>query len=186
MNAELVEAAVKTTRGVLEGVHPEQLGDPSPCRSWTIGEVISHMIETHRNFVAILAGGELASTSAPDAGPDFLAEYDDASAATIAAFRAPGALERTLRLPFGTVPGAVAAQLAATDTLIHGWDVARATGQPTDLAPTEAVELLENARQLLPDEVRGPEGQAPFGPECQAGPDATNADRLAAFLGRQP
>jgi uncharacterized protein (TIGR03086 family) len=186
MNAELVEAAVQTTRGVLEGVRPEQLGEPSPCRSWTVGEVISHMIETHRNFVAILAGGDLATTSAPSAGANFLAEYDDASAATIAAFRQPGALERTLRLPFGTVPGAVAAQMAATDTLVHGWDVARATGQPTDLAPTEAVELLENARQLLPDAVRGPEGQAPFGPERQAGPEATNADRLAAFLGREP
>jgi uncharacterized protein (TIGR03086 family) len=185
MNAELIEAAVRTTRGVLEGVRPEQLGDPSPCRSWTVGDVISHMIETHRNFVAFLTGGEPAVPT-PPAGPGFLAEFDDASAATIAAFSAPGALERTLRLPFGTVPGAVAAQMAATDTLVHGWDVARATGQPTDLAPAESVELLENARQLLPDAVRGPDGQAPFGPACEAPAGATNADRLAAFLGRQP
>jgi uncharacterized protein (TIGR03086 family) len=186
MNSELIEAAVQSTRGVLEGVRPEQLEDPSPCRSWTVGDVINHMIETHRNFVAMMAGGELARPTAAVAAPGFLADFDDASAATIAAFRAPGALERILRLPFGEVPGAVAAQLAATDTLIHGWDVARATGQPTDLAPVESVELLENARKMLPDSARGPEGQAPFGPECQAGPGATNADRLAAFLGREP
>jgi uncharacterized protein (TIGR03086 family) len=150
-----------------------------------VAEVIGHMIETHRNFVAFLNGG--APLPGPTvAGADFLAQYDEASTATVAAFRAPGALERTLRLPFGEVPGAVAAQMAATDTLVHGWDVARATGQPTDLAPAESVELLENARRMLPDAARGPEGQAPFGPECAAGPDATNADRLAAFTGRQP
>jgi uncharacterized protein (TIGR03086 family) len=69
--------------------------------------------------------------------------------------------------------------------MTHGWDVAKATGQSTDLDPELAAELLEGARLAIPDAFRGPDTQAPFGPEQPVPANATNADKLAAFLGRK-
>ena len=66
----------------------------------------------------------------------------------------------------------------------HGWDLARATGQPTDLDPGLAAGLLSQARLAIPDAYRGPDGQALFGPAREAPAGAGPADQLAAFLGR--
>jgi uncharacterized protein (TIGR03086 family) len=74
--------------------------------------------------------------------------------------------------------------MAALDQFTHGWDLARATGQPTGLDPGLAVELLGHARQAITGDFRGPDGTAAFGPAVEAPAGAGPADQLAAFLGR--
>ena len=98
---------------------------------------------------------------------------------------APGAMEQMVELPFATLPGAVFVGIASTDQFTHAWDLARALGQDTDLAPDFAQQLLDNARKTLPDEVRGEEGVALFGARQDAGANGSNGDQLAAFLGRR-
>ena len=70
-----------------------------------------------------------------------MAAYRESAEAVVAAFGRPGALGRTVQVPFGTVPGAVAVHLRLTEVLVHGWDLAQATGQvaafPEDLAEQE-------------------------------------------------
>jgi uncharacterized protein (TIGR03086 family) len=68
---------------------------------------------------------------------------------------------------------------------VHGWDLAHATGQSTDIDPELAGQLLEAARLFVQPAFRGEDGKAPFGPEQQAPPNARPADQLAAFLGRR-
>ena len=64
---------------------------------------------------------------------------------------------------------------------------AKATGQPTDLEPELATQLLATVGSFLPDEARGEDSSgAPFGPKQEAPEGASEADRLAAFLGRTP
>ena len=134
-------------------------------------------------FAALITGQTPAEVG-DFSGGDFVAAFDENSAACLAAFRTDGAMERLVQLPFGGLPGAAFVRLAATDTFTHGWDLAKATGQLTDLAPALAAELLTNAHAMIQDSFRGPEGQARFGPEREAPAGASNADRLAAFLGR--
>jgi uncharacterized protein (TIGR03086 family) len=93
-------------------------------------------------------------------------------------------MDKVMTLPFGQLPGAVFVNIAATDTFVHGWDLAKATGQPTDLEPGLATELLAGARVALPDTMRGPDGQAAFGPKVDVPESAPPADQLAGFLGR--
>ena len=93
-------------------------------------------------------------------------------------------MEKTLTLPFGQMPGSAFVGIAATDTFTHGWDLAKATGQDTDLAPALAEQLLNGARQFIQPAFRSPEG-AVFGPEQPAPAGASNADQLASFLGRK-
>ncbi|MFT4865258.1 MAG: hypothetical protein ACI8RE_001446, partial [Ilumatobacter sp.] len=64
------------------------------------------------------------------------------------------------------------------------WDLAKATGQSTDLAPELAAQLLEASRQMIQPGFRGEDGAAPFGVEQEYPEGACNADQLAAFLGR--
>ena len=129
--------------------------------------------------------GRPPSPAAPDfAAGDFVASFDEGAAQAVAAFQTEGAMDRRVRLPFGELPGSQFLYLAATDTFVHGWDLAMATGQPTDLAPELAAQLLDGARNAIGDSMRGPDGAAPFGPEQKAPEGASNADQLAAFLGR--
>lgn len=76
---------------------------------------------------------------------------------------------------------------ASTDfehIFVHGWDLAVATDQNTDLDPELATLLLEQAKFLILNGYRGPNGVAPFGPALAAKAGATRADRLVAYLGR--
>jgi uncharacterized protein (TIGR03086 family) len=73
--------------------------------------------------------------------------------------------------------------LMTTDTLTHAWDLAKATGQDTNLAPELASQLLEQSRQSILPAFRSEEGNI-FGLEQDAPADASPADQLAAFLGR--
>jgi uncharacterized protein (TIGR03086 family) len=115
-----------------------------------------------------------------------MAAYDAATARAISSFRAEGALSKPVKLPFAEMPGAVYASIATGDAFAHGWDLAKATGRPTDLDPGLAEELIVAITPLLAGQLRGPEGQAPFGPQVAVPGHAPAADRLAGFLGRQP
>jgi uncharacterized protein (TIGR03086 family) len=180
-NDEL-EAAFQSTRTVLSRVKEQQLGLATPCRSWNVGQLVSHMVAAPRVGVAALRGGEWSDDGTDYSKGDFLAAYDETTEQTVVAFSEPGALERTVRLPFTEVPGAFLRMMITTDQFTHGWDLARATAQPTDLQPELAEELLSQV--AIPDEFRGEDGVAPFGPERPARAGAGAADRLAALLGR--
>lgn len=182
MSTQPLEQAVATTREVLANVKADQLDDPTPCASWKVRDLINHIVGGHRFFGAGLRG-EQPGGEVDDASGDYVGAFDEVTSSTVAGFGAPGALDKSYTLPFGTMPGSAFMGLATTDTFVHAWDLAKATGQSTDLDPQLAEALLAQSKAAIQDAFRGPEG-APFGPEAEAPADATAADRLAAFLGR--
>jgi uncharacterized protein (TIGR03086 family) len=161
---------------VLSNVKPDQLDLSSPCTEWNAKAVIDHVIGGNQ-WVQQLAGRE------PAAPPDDLAAAHAATAAGAQeVFAAPDGLTRPFELPFATMPGAAFIGMRTSDVYTHAWDLAKATGQSTDLDPELAAEALAAARERLKPSFRG-EGR-PFGEEkpCPAGRPV--ADQLAAFLGR--
>ena len=185
MSTQPLEAAIQSTRAVLAATRRDQLGLPTPCASWDVAGLVNHLIGTQRFFLDAMNGQPPTTGDAPDfAAGDFLAAFDQASTACLAAFGEEGALAKTVKLPFGEMPAAAVVGLAATDAFTHGWDLARATGQATDLAPELAVGLLAASKQRIQPGFRGEDGKAPFGTEQQPPAGATDADKLAAFLGR--
>jgi len=186
MATENLARAFASTRGVLTNVKSDQLDDSTPCRSWKVRDLLNHIVGGAHWFGASTDAGEAQAPSDKDwTGPDMLAQFDAGVARAIAAFDAPGAQEKIVKLPFGEFPGAIYMGLATTDTFVHGWDLAKATNQSTDLDPELAEQILEGARLLVPDQFRGDEPM-PFGPPVDPPRNATAADRLAAFMGRQP
>jgi uncharacterized protein (TIGR03086 family) len=187
MSAELLARCFASTRGVLANVTPEQLGGPeTPCASWNVRELVDHIVNGTTWFATI---AETGTPPGEDVFPAFNADnvvevFDAGSDRAVQAFAADGAMERIMHLPFGDLPGAAFVYIACGDTFTHGWDLAKATGQSTDLDPATAAELLEIVSPMLPDAFRGDEGQAPFGPRQDAPAGATAADKMAAFMGR--
>ena len=189
VSSQLLRRACDSTGTVLAAVQPADLGWPTPCALWTVRDVVNHVLGSAAFFAELAEAGEVADRDEED--PDFTAgdfngAFSHHAGRLVAAFNAPGAMDKIMKMPVGDLPGSVCVWIAAGDVFTHGWDLAKATGQPTDLEPELAGALLARIMPLLPDSMRGPEGQAPFGPRVEVADSAPTADRLAAFQGRHP
>ncbi|HEY3097199.1 MAG TPA: TIGR03086 family metal-binding protein [Acidimicrobiia bacterium] len=182
----LLDEAVASTGKVVAGVRPNQLGDATPCTQWDVATLLNHVIGVAGAFSDV---GEGAPIKPPDPrvatfdGDDYAAAYDFATAELLDAWRRPSVLDTTVVLPIGDVPGTVAASINFVDVLVHGWDLARATGQDVELSPHLAEPALQFSRGLVNDELRG---AGAFGPEVLVPANMPASDRLVAFLGRTP
>ena len=86
------------------------------------------------------------------------------------------------RLPFGTLPGRMAAAAYMQELTVHGWDLAYATGQTGALDPRLAAASLDVARRIVPAEGRG--GPVPLGPVVEVPADADPYRQLTGWLDR--
>jgi uncharacterized protein (TIGR03086 family) len=187
-SADVLERACRSTASVLELVRSADLDRPTPCASWNVRDVVNHIVGG-TGFFAELAEKGAVTDRGDDAdctATDFSATFRREAERLVAAFRAEGAMTKPMKLPFGELPGSVCVWIAAGDIFTHGWDLAKATGQPTDLDSEIAARLLAQIEPILPDAMRGPDGAAAFGPRVEIGSSAPAADRLAAFEGRHP
>jgi uncharacterized protein (TIGR03086 family) len=176
---------LESVLGVLDplvaAVASDQWDAPTPCQGWDVRALLGHLVGGNRLYAAALSGA--AKPGGDPLGADPVGAYRESAAAVVAAFRAPGALERPVTVPFGTVPGATALDLRVVEVLVHGWDLARATGR-TVAFPNEVVEQeIAFSRQALP---RIPSERRPFEASRPVPEDAPPLDRLVALLGREP
>jgi uncharacterized protein (TIGR03086 family) len=163
---------------VVGGIRDDQLDEPTPCEKYTVAGVLEHMLGGATAFAAGFRGEAPPGPVPPD-GP-LPVRVMSALGSLVEAMHAPGALERDIEAPFGTVPGDDFARFVVLDGLVHGWDLAIATGQPYD--PPEA---LVRAVQAFADDALPPlrDGET-FAPPTPVSNNATPIERLAAFTGR--
>lgn len=175
-----LRSALDLAGAAIAGVADDQWSLPTPCAGWDVRTLVDHYRQGATWFI------EALGADVPAADADDLATVHDA---LVAAFAAPGALERTVTVPIGEVPATIALHLRTVEALVHGWDVAVATGQPyaaPDALVEPAIAFSELALQMLPPD------QVPFDPPVAlptitATPTPTLAlDRLVALLGRTP
>jgi uncharacterized protein (TIGR03086 family) len=181
---EALNRSLESTRAILAKVQPGDLDAATPCASWDVSALVHHFVGTARWWAAIVTGAGAAGEVGYPAG-DTASAYEESIEIATSAFATEGVLEETFRLDLGEFRGAALLGLAATEQFTHGWDLARAIGQHTDLDPELATELLIQAKLAVTDAYRGADGVALFGPATQAPAGASPADQLAAFLGRQ-
>jgi len=175
-----LEQTFAHTGRVVAGVRPEQLDYPTPCDAWTVRDLLDHMIGVVAN-IASQASGKPQEDFVLDA--DAARQFDALAAATLDAWRTPGALDRIVEIPAGRMPGHVLAGINLLDTATHAWDLATATGQPAELPESVATAALEASTQIIATpEIR----QGRFNDELPAPADASTTERLVAYLGRTP
>jgi uncharacterized protein (TIGR03086 family) len=176
---EALDLTFQHAQQVIGNVRPDQLDNKTPCPEWTVRDLLAHQI-------GVVAGMGAAASGQPrpdfTLAPDPAAQFAEVSAATLQAWRAPGALDRTVNGGPGPMPGRVLAGINVVDTATHTWDLATATGQPAALPEGIAEVAVEVSRQIMTPELRN----GRFGQEVTppAGADATT--QLVAFLGRTP
>lgn len=169
-------------------VRPEQATLPTPCRSWDVGALVTHLVNGTSQFTAAAAGGRPDwSAPTPEIGGDWAGAFRAGATGLRAAWQQAGDLSEEIDLPIGRVQKSFVANQQLAEFAVHSWDLATATGQRVRF-PAEACEAaLAWARTALRPQFRGDEASGmAFGPETQVPDDAPAEDRLAAFFGRHP
>jgi uncharacterized protein (TIGR03086 family) len=167
---------------LVAGVEPGQWPNSTPCAEWDVSQLVDHLIAGNRHFAALIQGQAAAGPADQDPAGDRTASYRTSAAALHAAFARPGALENIHQSPIGPAPGRAIVQLRISEQLLHGWDLAHATGQAPNLPADLAGRALALSRAQLGDASR--DGM-PFDPPQPVQDDAPAIDRLAAFFGRR-
>jgi uncharacterized protein (TIGR03086 family) len=184
-----LDTVLRTVGDLVATVPADHWEAPTPCPDWNVRELVGHMVLGHQLFSGVLRGTTVVTPECLDPasrdvlGDDPAGSYRVATDDLLAAFRRPDALDDVVEVPFGVVPGIVAVHLRAVEEIVHGWDLATATGR-TVRFPDDVVErALGFTRAALADV---PPDRSPFAPAQPVPDHAPALDRLVALVGRSP
>jgi uncharacterized protein (TIGR03086 family) len=152
----------------------------SPCEGWTARDVVRHVVDSQARLLR-LVGRETGPV--PDVADDPAGAWEAARAAVQADLDDPvrASVEYEGRFGRSTFEQAID-RFANWDLVVHGWDLARATGQDERLDPDDVRRVLASANALT-DAMRGPDT---FGPPVEVPPEADEQARMLGLLGRRP
>jgi uncharacterized protein (TIGR03086 family) len=153
----------------------EKLDSPTECKEWSARDLVNHLIDGAEYFAGT-AKGKKVDPPAPNP-PDLLngdpvSAFEESRRSVLEAYKDPKALEKN-----GMTLG-----IAFSDTLIHGWDLAKGTGQDAKMPPDLAEAAFNMLNGRLTDENRG----RAFEPPVEVPKDASAQERLLAYVGRKP
>jgi uncharacterized protein (TIGR03086 family) len=152
-----------------------RMDSDTPCDSWDVRTLLNHMLDTQRYFIGAARGQDQAppSPTPPDiVGSDPLATFEAGRLDLLRAFSEPGVLEKT-----GPVLG-----IAFADQLLHGWDLAKATGQDATMPDG----LADSAYEMIHGRFTEEQRQGVFKPAIAVPANAPSQDKLLAYTGRNP
>ncbi|WP_405645980.1 TIGR03086 family metal-binding protein [Streptomyces uncialis] len=201
-----------------EGVREDQLDAPTPCPDYAVRHLLGHLVSLSVAFrdAARRELGPTTDTSPGSSLPELPADWRVALPGALAemaeAWRDPAAWEGETRAGGVPLPGAVAGLVAVDELVVHGWDLARATGQ--EYAPDEAAlraseALLTPVEDPAADPTEDPatedpapkdssedsagdpagdasSGEGLFGPPVPVPDGAPLLDRVIGLSGRDP
>ena len=166
----VLSRALDQAGDVLAAVHPDQLGQPTPCGDWDVAQLIGHLVNAPVRFLEMARGAEPDWSAAPrPVAGNWVADFRSNADDLIHYWHQAGATADA---------GQVDWQIA--EIAVHTWDVARATDQSPSLLPEVAERGLAFMSAMLTPENRG----KAFAPPVGVPDDASVYDRLAAFAGR--
>jgi uncharacterized protein (TIGR03086 family) len=179
------EQALEHTRKYVAGVQEGQWHDPTPDEEWDVRALVNHIVSGNFWVMPLVEGKtieEVGNRYDGDLlGDDPAAAYQQSAKEAAAAFNGPGAMQTACAVSYGPVPGEIYAGHRFVDVLIHGWDLAKATGQDTTL-PADLVEacfeVVEPQKDLL-------SASGMFGGDVKVPDGADRQTQLLAELGRQ-
>jgi len=173
---------------LVAGIGPGQWHDATPCADWDVRTLVHHLLYEQRWVAPLFEGltvGEVGDRYEGDLMGDDASTWPGLLASSIAEAQQvvarPGALARTVHLSFGDTPGEEYLTQLMADLAVHGWDLARGTGQD-DTIDSGAVALLlpwaEANEALLA-------GSGMFAPPVELEAGASDQARLLGILGRR-
>jgi uncharacterized protein (TIGR03086 family) len=190
-----LEPAAREVIGLLDGVADDQLTDPTPNAGTSVAALLDHLMGLALAFTWAARKTTAAEDPAGAAGPgqaaagrldpEWRAELPRRLDDLVAAWREPAAWEGMTEAGGVRMTGEQTAAVALDELVLHGWDLARATGQPfsCDPASTQVV-LAFTAEAARPENAGSREGL--FGPVVDVPEGAPAFDRALGLAGRDP
>jgi uncharacterized protein (TIGR03086 family) len=184
--ASLINAAAPALKSVATGVQSDQLAGPTPCSDFNVKELSNH-IAGFWGMTAMAArtqtmeGGDRGADIVGDSPGSVIPGMVDGG---VAAWQEDGATEGMTQFRPGEYDAGMAAQITLFKEIVHGWDLAAATGQTLDVLPEVGDAVLQIAQMLCNDEQHG-EGK-PFSTEVSVAESASALDKALALTGRDP
>jgi len=170
------DATLAVCQQVLRGIEDGQLRDPTPCTELTVGGLVDHLVGSMAGL-GRMAGAEVTPAPAGDVESRVAVAAEQA----LEAWRRRG-LDGEVSVGNNQMPATLAAGILSVEFLIHGWDLAVATGQKVQVTDELTAYVLGIAEQLITPQARA---GGSFAEAVEVGPDAPVLDRLIAFSGRR-
>lgn len=184
--------AARRMAELVVAVPDEALGDPTPCADYTVAALLDHI----GFLAAAFARKGRKEADDPVAGPPPLgdaahlpADWRTSIPVSLGeladAWRDPAAWEGSSQAGGFDLPAEVVGLIALEELVVHGWDLARATGQPFEATDAD----VAASEQMLRQFTAGDGDPAPGGPYAAAVPvddGASALDRVLALSGRDP
>ncbi len=176
----LIAKAVAATNEVVQGVDASQFADATPCADFDVRALTEHVT----SFAPItIAAASKATPDAVEFDPQgFKARYAAAVPEIAAAWAAPGALEGSAPFGPGEYPAQVAAGITLSEIVLHGWDLAKATGQSLVVDD----DVAEATHYLMTRGAEGGRQAGVYGPEVPVPDDADAFTKALGLSGRDP
>ena len=182
----LMAAAAAEAARVVTGAASTPLDSPTPCTDWDLRTLLNHTILWTAYSAERRAHGESVAedlmskdfTAEPDYAKKYQAQLDKA----VQAWSSPEAWNRELNVMGNATKAADVGAMLIMETVLHGWDIAQATGQEYRADPKLAEALLGTV-QAQADMFRQYEG---FGAVVPVPDDAPAFDRALSLAGRDP
>lgn len=145
--------ALASTGEIVAAIGEPDWASSTPCAQWDLRTLVNHVIAGNWWVAELAAGCTIADVGDRldgDVIHDHAAEsYDASAAAASMAFEAPGAMSAPCAVSYGPVPGSIYCGHRVIDVVVHGWDIATATGQPTAIDPVLVAGCLDIVRPQL-------------------------------------
>ena len=182
--------ATATMRRLVLGTRDDQLDDPTPCPDYTVGDLVQHIGgltlaftgAAHKEPVPGAEQGGTGDASQLETGWRLLIARD--LEVLTESWRNPAAYEGTTMAGPVELPGAEAAAVALNELVVHGWDLAVATGQRYAADPASLDLCIAFARPFSTPETADQRGDA-FGTVIEVPEDAPALTRLLGMMGRR-
>jgi len=178
--------ATGTLARIVTDISDDQLGAPTPCRGSSVADLLDHVDGLCLAFTAAAKGASSRGPSADGAqlGADWRTRIPARLAELAGAWRDEAAWSGMTTAGGLEMPGEVAGRVAINEVVVHGWDLAEATGQ--DYACDG--DLVQAASSFVQSVVaQNPDGSSGlFGPPVAVPQDAPPLDRLIGLTGRDP
>jgi uncharacterized protein (TIGR03086 family) len=182
--AELHAHALDATGRIVSGIAEDRWHAATPCPGWDVRALVNHLVAGNLWAAELAAGGTIEGTGhrldGDLLGTSPATAYAQSAAAAAAAFRRPGALDAPCAVSYGPVPGSVYVGHRFLDVLVHGWDLAIATGQDDTLDP----DLMQACLDIIEPQLDAFRSAGAIGPEVAAPTGANAQTRFLALLGR--
>jgi uncharacterized protein (TIGR03086 family) len=175
---------------LIEGVGDDQLAQPTPCADTSVGKLLDHISKFTVFFAAAArkdpaAGSRGGSADAAELGDDWRTRIPRDLALLADAWRDPDAWSGMTKAGGRDMPGEVAGIVTLDELVLHGWDIAAASGQDYD-CDDASLEAVYGFISGFAEPGQEAQRQGLFGPVVDVADDAPLLDRVLGLAGRDP